>query len=152
MKPAPNPPGRQKIFLWVVLGCVALAIGYTWWGVLRANASAGLAQAKVTALPMAGASDLEALQNQPHLVYLRETNPHYSDVTIASSDGTFPKGVQTPLKCDRLYYSAGSGICLLYDTSTAAQNPLVHIPVSVTVFGSDFQPRHQFTKIGRAHV
>jgi dipeptidyl aminopeptidase/acylaminoacyl peptidase len=97
---------------------------------------------------MAGASDLEALQNQPHLVYLRETNPHYSDVTIASSDGTFPKGVQTPLKCDRLYYSAGSGICLLYDTSTAAQNPLVHIPVSVTVFGSDFQPRHQFTMDG----
>src|ERR1051325_6336203 len=121
MKPAPNHPGRQKLFLWVVLGCVALAVGYTSWGILRANASASLAQAKITPLPMAGPSDLEALQSQPHLIYLRESNPHYSDVAVASIDGTSPKSIQTPLKCDRLYYSTGNGICLLYDTSTAAQ-------------------------------
>ena len=145
MNPARNRTERRRIFLWVVLGCIALAVGYTSWGILRANASAGLMQAYGTPLPMAGPSDLEAIQNQPHIVYLREVGPHYGEVTLAAIDGSSPKGVQTTLKCDRIYYAAGSGICLLYDTSTAAQNPLTHIPVWVTLFGSDFKPWHQFT-------
>ena len=145
MRPALDHPGRQRIFLWVVLGCVALAIGYTSWGILRANAIAGSVQPQGTPLPIAGLGDLKAIQNQPHLVYLREVGPHYGEVTVASIDGSSPKGLQSPLKCDRVYYAAGSGICLLYDTSTAAQNPLAHIPVWVTLFGPDFKPRHQFT-------
>jgi Tol biopolymer transport system component len=145
MQPVHDRPGRQKIFLWIVLGCIALAVGYTSWGVLRANASDGLVQPQATPLPMAGPSDLEALQNQPHVVYLRQINVHYGEVTVAAIDGSNPKSVQTSLKCDRIYYAAASGICLLYDTSRAAQNPLAHIPVSVTLFGSDFKPRTQFT-------
>jgi hypothetical protein len=143
-----NRPGRQRIFVWVVLGCIALAVGYTSWGILRANASAGRAQAQGTPLPVAGPSDLETIQNQPHIVYLREVGPHYGEVTLAAIDGSSTKSVQTPLKCDRNYYAAGSGICLLYDTSTAAQNPLAQIPVQVTLFGSDFQPQHQLTMQG----
>jgi hypothetical protein len=145
MKPSHNHPGRQRIFAWVVLGCIALAVGYTSWGILRANASAGLVQAQGSPLPMARPSDLEAIQSQPHLFYLRPVGPHYGEVTLAGLDGAFPKSVQTPLKCDRIYFAAGSGICLLYDTSTAAQNPLAPIPVWVTLFGPDFKPRHQFT-------
>ena len=145
MGPAHNHAERRRIFLWVVLGCIALAVGYSSWGILRATASAGLMQAQGTPLPIAGPSDLEAIQNQPHIVYLREVGPHYGEVTLAAIDGSSPKSVQTPLKCDRIYYAASSGICLLYDTSTAAQNPLAHIPVWVTLFGSDFKPRHQFT-------
>ena len=145
LKPSRNRPERQRIFGWVLLGCIALAVGYTSWGILRANAGAGLVQAQETPLPMAGPGDLESIQSQPHLIYLHPVGPHYGEVTIAGLDGAFPKSVQTTLKCDRLYYAAGSGICLLYDTSTAAQNPLAHIPVWVTLFGADFQPRQQFT-------
>jgi len=145
MGPTRNHPERRRIFLWVVLACIALAVGYTFWGILRANASASLMQAQGTPLPVAGANELESIQNQPHIVYLREVGPHYGEVTVAAIDGSSPKSLPTPLKCDRIYYAASSGICLLYDTSTAAQNPLTHIPVWVTLFGSDFQPRHQFT-------
>ena len=145
MEPASNSPERRRIFVWIVLGCIALAVGYTSWGILHTNASAGLAQAQGTPLPVAGPSELEVIQNQPHIVYLREVGPHYGEVTLAAIDGSSPKSVQTSLKCDRLYYAAGSGICLLYDTSTAAQNPLAQIPVWVTLFGSDFKPQHQFT-------
>jgi Tol biopolymer transport system component len=56
--------------------------------------------------------------------------------------------MQTDLKCDRVYYAAGNGLCLLYDTSMAAKDPLAPIPVGVTLFGSDFKPRHQFTAEG----
>lgn len=146
MQPAPSQPGRQRLFAGIVLSCIALAIGYTSWGILRANASHS--QAQVTPLPTARLSDMEEMQNQPHILYLRQVSPHYGDVTVASIDGSSPRNVQTALKCDRLYYAAGNGICLLYDTSTAAQNPMVHIPASVTLFGPDFKPRHQFTVDG----
>lgn len=145
MRPAHDHPGRQRIFVGIVLGCIALAIGYTSWGILHTRASASLAQAEITPLPMAKPSDLEAIQDLPHIVYLRQVSQHYGDVTVASIDGSSPKSVQTSLKCDRIYYAADNGICLLYDTSTAAQNPLAHIPAWVTLFGPDFKPRHQFT-------
>jgi dipeptidyl aminopeptidase/acylaminoacyl peptidase len=145
MEPARNHPERRRIFVWIVVGCIALAVGYTSWGILRANAGSSLVRAQGTPLPVAGPSELAVIQTQPHIVYLREVGPHYGEVTVAAIDGSSPKSVETPLKCDRIYYAAGSGICLLYDTSTAAQNPLAQIPIWVTLFGSDFKPQHQFT-------
>jgi hypothetical protein len=39
MKPSSPHQTHQRTFLWVVLGCIALAVGYTSWGIVRANAS-----------------------------------------------------------------------------------------------------------------
>ena len=97
MGPTRNHPERRRIFLWVVLACIALAVGYTFWGILRANASASLMQAQGTPLPVAGANELESIQNQPHIVYLREVGPHYGEVTVAAIDGSSPKSLPTPL-------------------------------------------------------
>jgi len=141
MGPTRNHPERRRIFLWVVLACIALAVGYTFWGILRANASASLMQAQGTPLPVAGANELESIQNQPHIVYLREVGPHYGEVTVAAIDGSSPKSLPTPLKCDRIYYAAGNGICLRYDPSVS--DSLAPPRVWVTLFGSDFKPRHQ---------
>ena len=151
MNPSISRQGRQKIFAWVVLGCTALAIGYTLWVVQRADASANLDQAQGQGAPLsiAGPDELEAIQKQPHLLFVNMEKPNIGKVKLAGLDPSFPQGAQTALTCERIHYAAGSGICLMYDRSDLAQL------VTVTLFGSDFKPRHQLTTnglISRARV
>jgi len=154
MKSSNSRQGRRKIFVWIVLGCVALAVGYTSRVLLRANAETihaqveAQAQGQVTPLSIAEQRELEAIQNQPHLVFLHQEVPDYGKLTLASLDPVLSKSVQTMFRCDRVYYAAGNGICLLYDTSTAPIGHLAPIPVEVMLFGSDLKPRHQFTVEG----
>src|SRR6266496_780160 len=146
MKPSNGRQGRQRIFAWVVLGCFALAIGYTSWGILRASADHAQAQEQGTPLSIAQPSELEAIQSKPHLIYLHEEEAPYGQVTLVELDSVFPKSVKTGLFCDRIYYAAGNGICLRYDPSVS--DSLAPPRVWVTLFGSDFKPRHQFTVDG----
>jgi hypothetical protein len=151
-----NPPlsrqGRQKIFAWVLLGCIALAVGYTSWTILRADARAdhdpSQVQGQATPQPMARPEELEAIQKGPHLLFLQPVGPHYGQVTLAGPNSDAPQSAQTTLRCDRVHYAAGNGICLIYDSSTPVQDPLASIPTEVKLFGPDFQPRHQFTVEG----
>ena len=145
MNPSDSRQQRRKLFVWVVLGCIALGVGYTAWVILRAGSNAAQANPQ---LPMAGPEELQAVQSGPHLVFLREAGPHFGQVAVSGLDPEFSSSLQTALRCDRVHYAAGNGICLIYDTSTAAQDPLAPIPVQVSLFGSDFQPRHQFMAEG----
>ena len=137
---------HQRTFLWIVLGCMALAVGYTSWGILRAKASAALVQAQGAPRSIAQASDLEAIQNGPHVIYLREEVAPYGQVNLVGLEPDSPQGsLQTDLLCDRIYYAADNGICLRYDQSDpSASDPLAPPRVWVTSFGSDFKPRHRF--------
>ena len=140
--------GRQKIFVWVVLACIALAVGYTSRVILRADAGALQIQAGSpgTPLPIAGPDELAAIQNGPHLVFLHQVEPPYGQVILAGLDPASPQSAQTALSCGRIHYAAGNGICLNYDTSNP--DPLAPTQVLVTLFGSDFMPRYQFTNEG----
>jgi hypothetical protein len=146
MKQSSSLQGRRKIFLWIVLGCLALAVGYTARGILRAGA--GGVQAQGGPLTTAEPGKLAAIQSGPHLLFLHQAEPPYGQVSLTGLDADSPQGVQTALRCDRIYYDAGNGICLMYDTSAAASDPLAPPQVQVALFGSDFQPRHQFTVEG----
>jgi hypothetical protein len=144
MKQTNNRQGRQKIFLWIVLGCLALAVGYTARGILRAGASAG----QVAPLDIAAPGELATIQNGPHLIFLRQEEAPYGQVNVAGLDPSSEGSAQTALRCDRIHYTAGNGLCLTYDNSAAAQDPLSPPHVQVMMFGPDFQPRHQFTVEG----
>jgi len=86
---------------------------------------------------------LEAIQKQPHLVYLRQEGAPYGQVNLVGLDPAVPQGsLQTELLCDRIYYAAGNGICLRYDPTVS--DSLAPPRVWVTLFGSDFKPRHKF--------
>jgi hypothetical protein len=147
MNPSRSRQGRQKLFAWVVAGCIALAAGYTAWVVL--GGGPGVAQnPTVPGLPVASPAELQAIQSGPHVIYLHQAGTHYGQVALSGLDPEGAASMQTGLKCDRVYYAAGNGICLIYDTSKAAEDPLAPIPVGVTLFGSDFQPRHHFTVEG----
>ena len=138
--------GQQRIFLWILVGCIAFAVGYTSWGILRANASAGLVPAQGAPRSMAQPSDLDAIQKGPHVIYLREEVAPYGQVNLVGLDSDSPQGsLQTDLLCDRIYYAANHGICLRYDPSDpSASDPLAPPRVWLTLFGSDLQPRHRF--------
>jgi hypothetical protein len=138
---------RQKLFVWIVIGCIALAAGYTAWVIVRAGPGA-VQGPTIPQLPVAGPAELQAIQSGPHVIFLHEAGSHYGQVALSGLDPEASVGMQTDLRCDRVYYSAGNGLCLLYDTSMAASSPLGPIPVGVTLFGSDFKPRHQFTVKG----
>ena len=132
---------RTRIFTWVVLGCLALAVGYTSWVILRAGSNAQ-AQAKGAPLPTASPNDLETLQAGPHLIFLNEAEPHIGNVKLAGLDPSFSPSAQTALPCGRVHYAAGNGICLTADPSAPDTQ------TQVKLFGPDFQPRRQFTTDG----
>ena len=145
MKPSSNRQGNRKIFAWVVFGCIALAVCYTSLVILRTSTEADYAQAqgRGTAMPLAQPGDLEAIQKLPHLIYLREEAAPYGQVNLVGLDPAVPeKSLQTELLCDRIYYAAGNGICLRYDSSVT--DSLAPPRVWVTLFGSDFKPQHKF--------
>ena len=144
MSPSNSRQTRQKAFVWILIGCAVLAVGYTAWVIRRANASAALHQ--TTPQVVAGPAELQAIQAGPHLVFLQQVNPPYGQVTVSGLDPESAKSAQTALACGRIYYAAGNGLCLIQDTSSS--DPLAPSSVSVTLFGSDFKPRHQFTTEG----
>lgn len=134
-------PWRQKIFVLIVIGCLALAVGYTARVIQHTNASAQ-AQGQGSSLPVAGPNELETLQKGPHLVYLNEEEPYLGQVKLVGLDPESQGGAQTALPCVRVHYAAGNGICLAPDPSAPDTR------VQVTLFGQDFRPRHQFTMEG----
>jgi len=148
MNPSISRQQSRKIFAWVVVGCIALAVGYTSRVILRANASTMQIQAGSpgTPLPIAGREELEAIQRQPHVVFLHQVEPPYGQVILAGRNTASSQSAKTTLSCGRIYYAAGNGICLNYDTSNS--DPLAPTQVLVTLFGSDFMPRYQFTTEG----
>jgi len=144
MNPSISRQARQKIFAWVVLGCIALAVGYTSWVIRRADAGTNEVQVGLqgTRLSIAGPNELQAIQKQPHLLFVNMEKPDIGKVKLEGLDPAFPQRAQTALTCDRIHYAAGNGICLMYDRADLAQL------VNVTLFGSDFKPRHQLTTNG----
>ena len=144
MNPSSSRQGRQKIFAGVLVCCVALAIGYTSWVILRDDAGANQVQAQGQGTPLSieGPNELQADQKGPHLLFVEMVESYGDQVKLQGLDPRSPQGVPTGLTCERVYYAAGNGICLK-NASTGLDHQ-----VSVTLFGSDFQPRHQFTTEG----
>jgi hypothetical protein len=144
MHPSNNRQTRQKTFVWILIGCIVLAVGYTAWVILRGNTRAALAQAvpQVVAAP----EELQAIQNGTHLVFLHQAEPPYGQVIVSGLDPDSAKSARTALSCGRIHYAGGNGLCLNQDSSTT--DPLAPPLVSVMLFGSDFQPRHQLSTEG----
>ncbi|MDQ3003823.1 MAG: hypothetical protein M3R47_00345, partial [Chloroflexota bacterium] len=151
MNPSISRQGRQKIFAWIVLCCIVLAIGYTSWVILRANTDANHVQVQGQGRPlsMEGPNELQAIQKRPHLLFVNMEAPYVGQVKVEEFDSAFSQRASTTLTCERVHYAAGNGICLMYDRADLAQL------VTVTLFGSDFKASHQLTTnglISRARV
>ena len=152
MNPSTSRQGRQRIFAWVLLGSIVLAVGYTSRVILQSrpvtSGDSSQAPGQESTQSLARPEELEAIQQGPHLVFLQEAGPHYGRVTLAGFEPEFSQGAPTALACDRVYYASGNGICLLHDTSITTQDLFAPVPTWVRLFGPDLHPRHQFTVEG----
>jgi hypothetical protein len=144
MNPFINRQGRQKIFAGIVIGCIALAVGYTAWVIQRADAGVNPVQAGSQGMPPSTGvpNELDTIQGQPHLLFVNLKQPEIAQVKLAALDTAISQRAQTALTCERVHYAAGNGICLMYDTTGLGQL------VWVTLFDSDFNPRHRFSTEG----
>ena len=144
MNPSSSHKWRRKIFAWIVLGCIGLAVSYASWVILRADAAANLVQAQGQGTPPSteGPNELQADQKGPHLLFVEMVESYGDQVKLQGPDPLSTERVPTGLTCERVYYAAGNGICLR-NTSAGLDHQ-----VSVSLFGSDFKPRHQFTSEG----
>ena len=115
MNPSSSRQGRQKIFAWVVVCCIALAIGYTSWVILRADAGASQVQAQGQETPLSseGPNELQAIQKGSHLLFVEMVESYGDQVKLQGLDPLSPQRLPTRLTCERLYYAAGNGICLM---------------------------------------
>ena len=152
MNPSTSRRRRQRIFAWVLLGSIVLAVGYTSRVILQTrpvtNGDSSQAPGQESTQPLARPEELEAIQEGPHVVFLQEAGPHYGRVTLAGFEPELSQGAPSGLVCDRVYYASGNGICLVHDTSVTTQDLFAPVPTWVRLFGPDLQPRHQFTVEG----
>lgn len=85
MNPSIRHQDCQRIFTWVVLGCLPLAVGYTSWVIRRADAGANQIQAgfQGTPLSIAGENALEAIQKKSHFLFINIEKPNIGKVNVA---------------------------------------------------------------------
>lgn len=114
------------VFAVVTTAALAAAVGYVAWAALRT-------EDRETVRP-AGAELTLAVAETPYVVFQYVArDAHYGEVAVTRADAP-AKPVFTGLVCERVYVSAGRGICLV-----PKQEPLGSA-VSARFFGMDFRP------------
>lgn len=135
-----RPELRRSLFAVLVITCVVVAVGYGGMAVKRSRASRG-----GTAGIVADAAAARALVGHGPTLMFRNDLGGGGDgwaeiglVPIASPGG--PRAL-LPLRCRRLYFAGGRGLCL-------ADEPGFGQAYSLQVFGSDFKVQHTFPLTG----
>jgi hypothetical protein len=137
-----RPLSRGLIFALLVAACLVSAAGYVAWAAVR-NQLASRNVSKVSVAVTAGGPEaIAALLKRPHLVFrstaLGDTFGKIALIPLDAPDG--PR-TMTTLQCDRVYFSAGRGICL-------AGYRGIFAVYSAYVFGPDFQTEYTFPLSG----
>jgi hypothetical protein len=122
---------RQRLLVFAMVVGVALAAagGYVAWAAFHSEEQEVTRPADTRAVQLATA-------RKPFLVYqhvARDT--HYAEIVVAPIGAPSSRRTFTGLVCERVYFAAGKGLCLL-----PAQDPL-GASVDARVFGADFKPQ-----------
>jgi len=89
-----------------------------------------------TSIP-AGAADVATLAKQPHVMFRSVELPQSGDfgkVALAPLDSAAAARQVTPLRCARLHFAAGQGLCLEMSAEDVRQ-------IKLRTFGADLAPR-----------
>jgi hypothetical protein len=138
---------RILLFALVVL-TILLATGvYLWQVTGRTRATQALAvddtmpaSAVAISSPVAAITTTLTESSQPDRLLLIELGDleHRGAVKVADLASPNEQSVVTPLRCRRMHFAAGVGICL-----EEVIGPLLTPMVSVTLFNEQFQPLHE---------
>lgn len=135
-------PGRSRILAFAVLCvlCLALAIGSITWAAMRARAATTSSQL-VTVASNASAP-VVAPTDQPFVLFQHVArDQHYAKIAFAPIGTPNESRTVTGLTCERVYFAAGQGLCLL------TEGGLINQYFAYT-FGPDFRPRHKIAMAG----
>jgi hypothetical protein len=129
-------PARRHAFALLVLACVGTALGFVGVTALETDASSTGADERASAAARVLAGALE--KRAPYVLFRDLSSPGDTHAELAlaplSSRGT---STRAGLRCERVYLSAGNGLCLAFDADP--------IPgYRVKLFGSDFRVRRSF--------
>jgi dipeptidyl aminopeptidase/acylaminoacyl peptidase len=114
------------VFGVLTAGALVAAVGYVAWSALKT-------EDRETVRPPSAELKL-AVSQPPYLVFQHVArDAHYGEVAVTRTDAP-GKPIFTGLVCERVYASAGRGICLI-----PKQEPLGSA-VSARFFGTDFRP------------
>ena len=100
---------RAVVFLVVCGALVVLAVGYVGYAALSSPPRPSAASVTAPADPR-----LRAIVQQAHLVFLVPSgaDPTQDVVAVAPLQANAPARVETGLRCQRVYFAGGHGICL----------------------------------------
>jgi hypothetical protein len=135
---------NRRIFLFalVVLTILLATVAYLWQVTGRTRTTQALVvegDAPVTASPAAAITTPLAQGSQTDRLFLIELGDLERRGYVKVADLAQPneQSVFTPLRCLRMHFAAGVGICL-----EEVVGPLLSPVVSVTLFNEQFQPLH----------
>ena len=117
---------RTRAFLIVAAACLLVIIAAVTSAVLQA----GPGEAS------AGATTALAKADRPMVVFRSLTGETRDQVGIAPADAAGGKATFASLQCDRVYFSAGSGLCVARGGGFASG-------YRARIFGSDLRVRHE---------
>ncbi len=142
--PSSAKPGRSRIFAFAVLCvlCLALAVGSITWAALRGRSAATGPQAQPVAMASNSSAPVVAPTDQSFVLFQHVArDEHYAEIAFAPL--AVPNGPRTAtgLICERVYFAAGQGLCLLTEGGLINQ-------YSAYTFGPDFRPRHKIALAG----
>lgn len=149
MSTTPKADRRLFLFALITLACVLFSLVYIFTAVRKSSRLAGPLTVN-SPLPRVAESPLlpetnqarQRLQQQPHLVFINGKGaPDLGKVemaALADQDETFVSN----LKCERVYYAAKQGICLIRNVSYTSAN------TTAVLFDSAFHPKFTFTTDG----
>jgi dipeptidyl aminopeptidase/acylaminoacyl peptidase len=126
---------RVAVFAVLLLGCLAAATAVVIAGVRAGEATTGAADGVRDLL-----ADAEA-DGRPVVVYNRAGGEGPGRLALAPLDPAPGRSSDAPLRCDRVYFAAGRGICVTRGSGFAAG-------YKAMVFGADLEVRREVEVAG----
>lgn len=141
----PRPKSHRMAFALLVTVCLVVAVGYGAWAVQRTRSERG--RGAVAGAPEAETSgDSTAARaligTSPTVLFRNEVaGDNWAKVALVPINAPAGSRAIVPLRCRRLHYSGGHGLCL-------AEEPGFGMSYEVHVFGSDFKVSHKLALSG----
>jgi hypothetical protein len=138
-----HPLPRALVFVVILLTTLVAGAGYVAWAALSVDESAG----RTVAGP---ASDLlvAAIAARPHVVFQnvrgKAGDSEYGRVALAPLKAPASQRVITDTVCERVYFAAGSGLCLSTGTQRSIGSLVIgEVGYKATILGPDLRPLHE---------
>ena len=135
-----RPEHRRAVIAVLVIACVVVAVGYVRWAVRRTGANRGAAPEGAVFGDDAAARAL--IDHAPTVMFQNDvTGDGWAEVGVVPIASPAGSRAIVPLRCRRLHFSGGRGLCVGEGTGFG-------LGFDLSVFRSNFEILHKFRLVG----